>query len=238
MSNRKVDAMITLREKLKSRFARRDHVIGLAPKFTSADLVAAVAPRFDYIFIDCETAGPDIESIPHLVRAAHLGGACAVVRPWSKDMGLLRRYLGCGIDGFMMPDVESVAEISAVRELMNEIYPDSGDTLIYAALIETVKGVEIARDIMLADGCDVTYIGTSDLAVSYGLPRRGDHAQVRDITFGILDTARTIGKSAGCPVNKYGMQPVLDAGGSSVMLFMPDVLAAGLGAALSDWPSA
>lgn len=227
-----------LRDTLKARFARRDHVIGIAPRFASADLVAAVAPRFDYIFIDCETAGPDVESIPHLVRAAHVGGACALVRPWSKDMGLLRRYLGCGLDGFMMPDVESPDEVCAVRRLMNDIYPDSGDTLIYAALIETVKGVERAREIMLAEGCDVTYIGTSDLAVSYGLPRRGDHAQVREIAFGIIETARSIGKSAGCPVNKYGMQPVLDAGASSVMLFMPDVLAAGLDAAMEGWPKA
>ena len=230
--------MIPLREKLKSRLAKRDHVIGIAPKFASADLVAALAPRFDYIFLDCETAGPDIESIPHLVRAAHLGGACVVVRPWSKDMGLLRRYLGCGIDGFMMPDVESPDEIAAVRGLMREIYPDTGDTMIYAALIETVKGVERVKEIMLAEGCDVTNVGTSDLAVSYGLPRRGDHAQIRDITFGILDVARQIGKSAGCPVNKYGMQQVLDAGGNSVMLFMPDVLAAGIDASLKDWPTA
>jgi len=230
--------MIPLREKLKSRLAKRDHVIGIAPKFASADLVAALAPRFDYIFLDCETAGPDIESIPHLVRAAHLGGACVVVRPWSKDMGLLRRHLGCGIDGFMMPDVESPDEIAAVRGLMREIYPDTGDTMIYAALIETVKGVERVKEIMLAEGCDVTNVGTSDLAVSYGLPRRGDHAQIRDITFGILDVARQIGKSAGCPVNKYGMQPVLDAGGNSVMLFMPDVLAAGIDASLKDWPTA
>lgn len=226
------------RDTLKARLARRDYVIGIAPKFASADLVAALAPRFDYIFIDCETAGPDVENISNLARAAQLGGACAVVRPWSKDMGLLRRYLGCGIDGFVMPDVENPDEVLTVRRLMNEIDPDSGDTLIYAALIETAKGVERARDIMLTEGCDVTYIGTSDLAVSYGLPRRGDHAQIRDIAFGIIETSRSIGKSAGCPVNKYGMQRVLDAGANSVMLFMPDVLTAGLDAAMKDWPKA
>jgi 2-keto-3-deoxy-L-rhamnonate aldolase RhmA len=228
--------MTQLRAALKARLARRDFVIGLAPKFSSADLVAALAPRFDYVFIDCENAGPDVERIPDLVRAAHAGGAAALLRPWSKETGVLRRYLGCGIDGFIMPDVESPAEIAGVRALMTEIHPDTADTMLYFALIETVRGVEHARDIMLAPGCDATQIGTSDLAVSVGLPRRGDHEKVRDIAFRLLELARALGKSAGCPVNKYGMAPVIEAGGNCVMLFMPDVLSAGLDATMADWP--
>lgn len=229
--------MTQLRETLKARLARRDFVIGIAPKFSSADLVAALAPRFDYVFIDCENAGPDVERIGDLVRAAHAGDALALLRPWSKDMGLLRRYLGCGIDGFIMPDVEGAEEVAAVRKLMSDLHSDAGDSMIYFALIETVRGVENARDIMLAKGCDAIQIGTSDLAVSVGLPRRGDHEKVRAIAFRLLELARALGKSAGCPVNKYGMQPVIDAGGTCVMLFMPDVLAAGLEAALKDWPA-
>lgn len=228
--------MSQIRESLKARLARRDFVIGIAPKFSSADLVAALAPRFDYIFLDCENAGPDVERIPDLVRAAHAGGAAALLRPWSKDVGVLRRYLGCGIDGFIMPDVESTAEIAAARALMTEIHPADADTILYFALIETVRGVEQAREIMLADGCDATQIGTSDLAVSVGLPRRGDHEKVRDIAFRLLELSRALGKSAGCPVNKYGARPVVEAGGNCVMLFMPDVLDAGLDASLKDWP--
>jgi 2-keto-3-deoxy-L-rhamnonate aldolase RhmA len=229
--------MTQLRAALKARLARRDFVIGIAPKFSSADLVAAFAPRFDYIFIDCENAGPDVERIPDLVRASHEGGAAALLRPWSKETGVMRRYLGCGIDGFIMPDVESADEIAAVRALMAEIHPGDADTMLYFALIETVRGVEHVREIMLAEGCDATQIGTSDLAVSVGLPRRGDHEKVRDIAFRLLELARALGRSAGCPVNKYGVQPVIDAGGNCVMLFMPDVLAAGLDAAMADWPA-
>lgn len=228
--------MSQIRDTLKARLARRDFVIGIAPKFSSADLVAALAPRFDYVFLDCENAGPDVERIPDLVRAAHAGGAAALLRPWSKDVGVLRRYLGCGIDGFIMPDVESAEEIASTRSLIAEIHPADADTMLYFALIETVRGVEQARDIMLADGCDATQIGTSDLAVSVGLPRRGDHEKVRDIAFRLLELSRALGKSAGCPVNKYGMRPVVDAGGTCVMLFMPDVLTSGLDATMADWP--
>jgi 2-keto-3-deoxy-L-rhamnonate aldolase RhmA len=228
--------MKQLRAVLKARLAQRDFVIGIAPKFASPDLVAAVAPRFDYIFIDCENAGPDVERIPDIVRAAHSGNAAALLRPWSKETGVLRRYLGCGIDGFIMPDVESAEEIARVRALMTEINPGDAGTMLYFALIETVKGVEHARDIILAEGCDATQIGTSDLAVSVGLPRRGDHEKVHDIAFRLLELSRALGKSAGCPVNKYGMRPVIEAGGNCVMLFMPDVLDAGLDVTMKDWP--
>ncbi len=109
-------------------------------------------------------------------------------------------------------------------------------SMLFFALIETVRGVENVRDIMLAEGCDAIQIGTSDLAVSLGLPRRGDHEKVRDIAFRLMELARALGKSAGCPVNKFGMRPVIEAGGNCVMLFMPDVLTAGLDAAMTDWP--
>lgn len=228
--------MTMLRQQLKERLARRDFVIGINPSFPSTGLVETLARRFDLIFIDCENAGPDVETIPDLARAAHAGGAVALLRPWSKDAGLLRRYLACGIDGLILPDVESAEDVAAVQRVMDETHPADADTLILFALIETSKGVERAHEIMRAPGVDAIQIGTSDLAVSLGLPRRGDHPQVKDIAFRMLAEAKEAGKSAGTPVNKYGMAPVLEAGGNCIMLFMQDVLQAGIDAALVDFP--
>ena len=119
--------MSVLRTNLKERLARRDFVVGIHAKFSDADLVEALAPHCDFIFIDCENAGPDVETIPNLARAARVGGAVALLRPWSKDGGLLRRYLGCGIDGLILPDCESTEEVAQVRKLMADVVP-SGAT--------------------------------------------------------------------------------------------------------------
>ncbi len=228
--------MPAMRKQLKERLARRDFVIGINPSFPATGLVEVLARRFDLIFIDCENAGPDVETIPDLARAAHAGGAVALLRPWSKNPGLLRRYLTCGIDGLILPDVEGGDEISAVRCIMQETHLADAETLILFALIETSRGVECAREIMQAPGVDAIQIGTSDLAVSLGLPRRGDHPQVKDIAFRVLAEAEALGKSAGTPVNKYGMAPVIDAGGNCIMLFMQDVLHAGIDVALTGFP--
>ena len=118
--------------------------------------------------------------------------------------------------------------MAQVRKLMADVVPSGADSVLLIALIETVRGVENAKAIMSAPGTDAIQVGTSDLSVSLGLPRRGDYPQVRDIAFRVIAEAKALGKSAGCPVNKYGMKPVLDAGATCVMLFMADVLAAGI----------
>jgi 2-keto-3-deoxy-L-rhamnonate aldolase RhmA len=224
------------RARLKEKLARAGFVLGIHAKYSDADLVEAIAPHCDFVFLDCENAGPDVETIPNLARAARAGGAAALLRPYSKDAGVLRRYLGCGIDGFILPDVESAEEIARVRKDLADVVSAEADKLILIALIETVKGVENAKAIMTAPGTDAIQIGTSDLSVSLGLPRRGDYPQVKDIAFKIIAEAKSLGKSSGCPVNKYGMKPVLDAGATCILLFMADVLAAGIAEAKRDWP--
>jgi 4-hydroxy-2-oxoheptanedioate aldolase len=224
------------RTRLKDKLARADFVLGIHAKYSDADLVEAIAPHCDFVFIDCENAGPDVETIPDLARAARAGGAAALLRPWSKEAGVLRRYLGCGIDGFILPDTESADEVAQVRKVMADVLPTEADKLILIALIETVKGVDNAKAIMTAPGTDAIQIGTSDLSVSMGLPRRGDYPQVKDIALRLISEAKALGRSSGCPVNKYGMKPVLDAGATCIMLFMADVLAAGIAEAKRDWP--
>lgn len=229
--------MPTPRQRLKEKLARADFVLGIHAKYSDSDLVEAIAPHCDFVFLDCENAGPDVQTIPDLARAARAGGAAALLRPYSKETGVLRRYLGCGIDGFILPDIESAEEVAQARKGMAEVLPAEADGLLLIALLETVKGVENAKAIMSAPGTDAIQIGTSDLSVSLGLPRRGDYPQVKDIAFRVIGEARALGKSAGCPVNKYGMKPVLDAGATCVLLFMADVLAAGMAEVKKEWPS-
>ena len=224
------------RARLKEKLARAGFVLGIHAKYSDADMVEAIAPHCDFVFIDCENAGPDVETIPNLARAARAGGAAALLRPYSKEGGVLRRYLGCGIDGLILPDTESAGEVAQVRKVMSDVVPVDADNLILIALIETVKGVDNAKAIMTAPGTDAIQIGTSDLSVSMGLPRRGDYPQVKDIALRLIGEAKALGKSSGCPVNKYGMKPVLDAGATCILLFMADVLAAGITEAKRDWP--
>src|SRR5476649_1450541 len=59
------------RRALKTKLANRELVRGVLADFPSADLVASLARLgFDLIFIDCEHAGPDFETVVQMTRAA------------------------------------------------------------------------------------------------------------------------------------------------------------------------
>jgi len=225
------------RRRIKERLARRELVIGISPAYPAAGLAEFLASRgFDMIFIDCEYAGPDIEGVVEMARAARAAGAAAVLRPWSKDPGLIRRYLNCGIDGLIAPEIESAAEVQTILDVITHTNPPDAKNILLMPLIESVKGVDNVEDILKLAGVDSIQIGTADLAVSLGLPRRGDHAEVRDIAFDILKRARALGKSAGAPVNVYGIAPVLEAGANCFMFFLNDLLAQTVDATLAAFP--
>src|SRR5262244_3005264 len=58
---------------------------------------------FDAVLIDCEHGTPGPERVEEMARGAHSGGLVAVVRPETGLDWLLRRYLVCGVDGWMVP---------------------------------------------------------------------------------------------------------------------------------------
>jgi 4-hydroxy-2-oxoheptanedioate aldolase len=225
------------RRRIKEKLARRELVIGISPVYPAPGLGEFLAARgFDMIFIDCEHAGPDIEGVGDMARAARAAGAVAVLRPWSKDPGLIRRYLNCGIDGLIAPEIESAAEAQAILDVVVHTNPPDAENILLLPLIESRKGVENVVEILSLKGVDGIQIGTSDLAVSLGLPRRGDHPQVKDIAFDLLKRSRELGKSAGCPVNKYGIEPVIAAGGNCFMFFLNDLLQDVAKSTLSAFP--
>lgn len=218
----------TPRQAVKRKLRARETVLGINPEFVSSGLVEFCAQLgADLIFIDCEHGGPNIETVSDMVRAAHAAGAAAVLRPWSKDPGLLRRYIDAGIDGLIVPDVQSADEIRMLTQLIEECAPSDAGNILLIALIESYVAYEGLTDILATGLIDAVLVGSGDLALSMGLPRRGDHQRVREITFDIVAQARKAGVSAGAPLNRYGVKPTFQAGGNLVMFFARDLLREG-----------
>ncbi len=208
------------RRRLKRRLAAREPIAGISPEHASASLVEVLGRSgFDLIFIDCEPGGPGIERVADMVRAARVAGTVSVLRPWSTDPGLIRRYLACGIDGLIVPETESVAQIASIRAAIAAASPPDAENLILIPLIGSVAGIANAADILRADGVDAIQVGPGDLAVSMGLPRYGDHKRVAEAMFDVFGLARRLGKSAGGPPSRLGIQAMAEAGGNFVMFF-------------------
>ncbi|HEX4077555.1 MAG TPA: aldolase/citrate lyase family protein [Rhizomicrobium sp.] len=227
--------MTNPRRRLKEKFARREMILGVSPDYPSAGLVEFLGRSgFDLIFIDCEHAGPGIENLVEMARAVRAAGAVSVARPWSNEPGLVRRFLDCGVDGLIAPDMETAADARAILKIIADSDPPDAANIIFIPLIESAAGIENLGEILGVDGVDGIQVGPGDLAVSLNLPRRADNAKVHELTFRVFGEAKAAGKSCGGPVNRFGIAPMMDAGANFPMFWVNDLLRAGIETALSS----
>src|SRR5215475_2644075 len=76
-------------------------------QFRSAEIPRLLAAAgFDFIFIDCEHGGFDLETIQDVVRVARLAGITPLVRVGELSYSLCARALDVGAQGIILPRVE------------------------------------------------------------------------------------------------------------------------------------
>lgn len=154
---------------------------------------------FDAAFIDLEHSSFDLRDVHAMVVAAERAGVTPIVRPPGLNPGFVLRLLDMGVQGLLLPHVESAdvarAAVQAVR------YPPDGDRgmapasraarfgdtpllehiassnreIVLGCLIEDTAAVERIEEIVAVDGVDLIGIGPSDLSRSLGVSGRPDH---------------------------------------------------------------
>jgi 2-keto-3-deoxy-L-rhamnonate aldolase RhmA len=154
-----------------------------------AEIVALAG--YDFVIVDIEHTPMSLETLDDVVRAIELRGVPTVVRvPWNDPVDL-KRVLDIGVDGVMVPMVETAAEAEAAVDAMT--YPPDGmrgvagsratsyglefaeyleradEDLVTILQIETLPGVENAGEISRVDGVDSLFVGPSDLSASLGV---------------------------------------------------------------------
>lgn len=151
----------------------------------------------DLLFIDCERTAISIESVQVLTRYAHANGMEAVVRSPTKDLAYLIRYFDCGIDGLVLPQVESPEEIAVLNEAARVVTKGREADLLLIAQIESVEGHAKLDQLMAVPGVDLFLIGPNDLAHSMGfvgdIERPELIAAVDDITSRLVSAGRPFG---------------------------------------------
>ncbi|APX97723.1 HpcH/HpaI aldolase family protein [Natronorubrum daqingense] len=181
---------------------------------------AAARAGFDYVAIDTEHTTMSLETVAELVRtAAGVPGDLAVfVRPASNDPVRIKRVLDIGVDGIIVPKIDTVDD---ARELISATrYPPNGERgvasgraagygehfvdyvedghadLLVVAQIESAAGVENAAEIADVDGVDSLFIGPADLSASLGVFAEWDAPELADAMARVVEA----GNAAGLPV--------------------------------------
>jgi 2-keto-3-deoxy-L-rhamnonate aldolase RhmA len=177
---------------------------------------------FDWILIDMEHAGGDIQTLMGQCQAIAAAGTVSVplVRvPWN-DVVWIKRILDAGAYGLMIPYVNTKEE--AVRALQFCKYPPLGirgiagsvraagygrdtagylkranDEIFIMLQIETPQAVANLEAIASVPGVDALFVGPMDLSTSMGHFGNPAHPEVQAVIADIEARAKKIGMPLG-----------------------------------------
>jgi citrate lyase subunit beta/citryl-CoA lyase len=154
----------------------------------------------DAVVVDLEDAVPasDKDRARDLARAAvgalAAAGPAVLVRVNAVGTDLLVPDVAAvaglpGLDGVVVPKLETVAEVTAVRAALDDA---GGAGVALVAGVETALGVADARAV-LAAGVDGAYFGAEDLVADMGGQRTPGNAEVAVARAGVALAARLAG---------------------------------------------
>lgn len=210
-----------------------------APEQSAAGGVAAAEnTETDFIFYSLESGPWDIPTMEtfmeSMAEATPEGTAPhpVVLRipPIRDDRDLAREHLAeglaAGVDGLVLPHVESVEDVALATEAVGDrLWPvDAAGDIVTVILIEDQVGIQRARDIVGAPGVGVAIPGPGDLRRAY----EGDMEAVENAIQTVLAACKELDVPCGITAGVDDIAERLDQGFEMIIVTSPDALAVGL----------
>jgi 2-dehydro-3-deoxyglucarate aldolase/4-hydroxy-2-oxoheptanedioate aldolase len=157
---------------------------------------------FDWIFLDTEHGGFDLETVQDICRIANLVGIAPIVRVGDMQYSLVARALDCGAQGIIFPRVESpellaqavswtrfppqgirgfglsTPQIGYTKEKIPNVIEHMNTNTLVVLQIETVRAFEARDELLSVPGIDAVLIGPADLSISLGIPGEFQDARI------------------------------------------------------------
>ena len=180
---------------------------------------------FDWITIDMEHTGIDVDDALELIRVIDRSGKVPAVRLSVNDFTLIKRVLDSGAKIIIVPMVMNRQD--AEKAVSAVYYPPRGtrgvglaraqgygfgfeeykknfeDEAVIVAQIEHIDAVNNLEEILLVDGIDATIIGPYDLSGSLGHPGDFDRNDFKEA----LNRYEEISKRVGKPMGYHIVEP-------------------------------
>lgn len=235
---------LTLGDNLKARMQAGIPVIGCWINLfdnLASEIIAKAG--YDFVMIDMEHGPGDITESISVMQA--LGHSCpALARVPGNDPVWIKRILDAGVDGVMVPAVNSQEEAIAAaaachyaprgnrgmaavvvraadyganwREYIQRIEEE----VLVICQIETAEAVENAAEIATVEDVDLLFIGPFDLSASLGFLGQPDHPDVMAAISRVEAAAISAGKLlGGISTPGRGVGDLLSAG---YRMILPD----------------
>ncbi len=212
----------------KHKLERGEPVLVINPDHPSPSLVEFLGRLpVDAVWIDCEQGSADIESVENMTRAARVNSLDSLVRIFSPEEWVIERYMGRGVDGIVVPRLETAAQAMDVVKAVRYCYPKNHQEKIIVAQIETRSALETLDEFLRIDGIDVYFIGPVDLAKSLGFEGDFRRPQVQGAINAAIEKIRSADKVAGILVDRENTRGYVDKGVGFLYGHANDFLAIG-----------
>ena len=212
----------------KAKLAANETTILLNPDYPSSGLVEFCgALGVDAVMIDCEQGNPSLENLEDMARAARLANIASIVRVPSPEPWTIERHMFRGVDGIVVPRLDTAAQVKRAVEDIRYCFPKTVDQKIIIIQVESVSAVAELEGFLAVPGIDCFFIGGVDLAKSMGFA--GDYT-VPEVVQTIEDTVariRNAGKPAGMMVKPHDIETWQAKGPSMLYAHVNDFAAMG-----------
>ena len=198
---------------------------------------------YDFVMIDCEHGPMDLDQVEHMVRAAEVFDITPIARIPDHAESTILRYLDRGLQGIIVPHVNTREEADAVARAAR-YYPQgyrgvgggrahdygvkvsraestewiNSQTLVIPMIEDTVA-VENLDGILGVPGVDVLHVASGDLGQSMGNP---GPEEVRRLMSQLIPKIRAGGKMVGVggnsPADAAGVAEFIKLGSNFVTI--------------------
>jgi 2-keto-3-deoxy-L-rhamnonate aldolase RhmA len=180
----------------KQKLRDRRTVTLVNPDHASAGLVNFVAGLgVDAFMLDAEQGTPGFEDVENMTRAAHLHGVPALVRIPSPEPWTIERYLLRGVDGLVVPRLDTAAQVARVVRDIRYVAAKRFDRQAVVVQVESAGALAELDGFLAVPEVDCYFIGAVDLSKSLG--HDGDCAHP-DVMEAMLRTVRRIHRAGRC----------------------------------------
>lgn len=215
----------------RERLAKGESVFGCGLQvYRSAEVVRTFAAAgFDYVFLDMEHTGFDLETVQDMIQAALASGITPLVRPCELLYSLCARLLDAGAQGLILPRVEdpklleealswmrfppvgkrgfgvNPSMIGYEAHTMPEIIEHQNYETLSVVQFESPLAIERADELLSLKGFNVAMVGPADLSINLGIPGQFDNPKLIAAVDGLIQKCNQHGVVPGIQTRNPAM---------------------------------
>jgi 2-keto-3-deoxy-L-rhamnonate aldolase RhmA len=215
----------------RERLAKGGAVFGsMIQAYRSPEVARTFAAAgFDYVFIDMEHSGYDLETVQDMIQASLETGITPLVRVCELLYSLVARLLDSGAQGIILPRVDDVklleealswlryppagkrgfgvnpTMISYETSSMAEIIEHMDRNTISVVQFETRAALERADELLSLKGLDIAMVGPADLSIALGIPGEFDNPKLISAVEKLIEQCGKYGVAPGIQVRSVAL---------------------------------